>query len=443
MGMLTTNFRVLWPYTVATIPLGWTRDTAFDDRYLQGQVAGSDPATNGGAVTHTHTSSHLHAGNAHTHTIGTTQPSGGSTVAANTQDPPSANATVSGLDSHTHSNVNSASATVNAGSKSLITTAVAMQPPFVRHIIIQPTASADIPSAAVVFFDSSAIPTGYNLCDGTSGTTDLNDCYILGAVAAGDGGGTGGTSTHGHAFTPHTHIAPFHSHTGASASASSVSSDPVLTTPTSPGEVAPYVHHSVALDIEAPAFSTESVVVNNVFSDPAYVQLFAIQNIETSESTPDGVIVPYVGTVASVASLDYGWILCDGTLGTFDLRANQIKCTTASGSIGATGGSNTHLHTTVSHYHTVDAHSHEPSITNIDNNIQVVNGSGSLPLAQAGHSHASWTISSESPTTQTSSFSTASTDARYTYRTVLFLKLPTNKVTVTIKGGNILGANIL
>lgn len=49
------------------------------------------------------------------------------------------------------------------------------------------------------------IPTGWHLCDGTSGTLDLRDKFIVGA---GDGyavGATGGAVTHNHPFTSSLH----------------------------------------------------------------------------------------------------------------------------------------------------------------------------------------------------------------------------------------------
>ena len=53
------------------------------------------------------------------------------------------------------------------------------------------------------------IPTGWHLCDGTSGTPDLRGLFIKGAT---DGGATGGAATHGHTVTqPGDHAALAHS----------------------------------------------------------------------------------------------------------------------------------------------------------------------------------------------------------------------------------------
>lgn len=73
---------------------------------------------------------------------------------------------------------------------------------------------------------------------------------------------------------------------------------------------------------------------------------------------PAGVIVMWSGLIANIPA---GWLVCDGTNGTPDLRNRFIKG--ASGEPGGTGGSATHSHTTGTYAvsaHTgagVDAHS--------------------------------------------------------------------------------------
>lgn len=54
------------------------------------------------------------------------------------------------------------------------------------------------------------IPTGWQLCDGTNGTIDLRDKFIVGAGTAYDPGDTGGALTHTHdiTITPHSHVIP-------------------------------------------------------------------------------------------------------------------------------------------------------------------------------------------------------------------------------------------
>jgi len=51
------------------------------------------------------------------------------------------------------------------------------------------------------------IPAGWHLCDGTMGTPDLRDKFIVGAGSTYGVGAAGGSTSHDHTFTPtgHTH----------------------------------------------------------------------------------------------------------------------------------------------------------------------------------------------------------------------------------------------
>jgi len=49
------------------------------------------------------------------------------------------------------------------------------------------------------------IPNGWALCDGTNGTPDLRDRFIVGAAAGQDPGATGGANFHQHDFTADGH----------------------------------------------------------------------------------------------------------------------------------------------------------------------------------------------------------------------------------------------
>ena len=79
-----------------------------------------------------------------------------------------------------------------------------------------------LPSGVIVMWSGpvSAIPAGWSLCDGTNGTPDLRDRFVLSVSAGEDPGGTGGSHTktlsvsnlppHTHSFT--TGSAGAHSH---------------------------------------------------------------------------------------------------------------------------------------------------------------------------------------------------------------------------------------
>ncbi len=81
------------------------------------------------------------------------------------------------------------------------------------------TPSAGVPSGVIVMWSGTlaSIPEGWALCDGTQGTPDLRDRFILGVAAAENPGATGGATSHIHAYSgvpSHTHSItdPGHSH---------------------------------------------------------------------------------------------------------------------------------------------------------------------------------------------------------------------------------------
>lgn len=57
-----------------------------------------------------------------------------------------------------------------------------------------------IPIGGIVLWSGSVatVPTGWNLCDGTNGTVDLRDRFVVGAGSTYSVGGTGGATTHTH-----------------------------------------------------------------------------------------------------------------------------------------------------------------------------------------------------------------------------------------------------
>ena len=74
-------------------------------------------------------------------------------------------------------------------------------------------ASGGIPSGVIVMWSGSVanIPDGWHLCDGTIGTPDLRDRFIVGAGGSYSVDNTGGSSTHAHGSGSYS--APDHAHT--------------------------------------------------------------------------------------------------------------------------------------------------------------------------------------------------------------------------------------
>lgn len=77
----------------------------------------------------------------------------------------------------------------------------------------------NVPTGAIVMWSGTlaAIPSGWVLCDGQSGTPDLRDRFVKGAASGQNPGATGGAATHQHTYSQvlnHVHpiTDPGHSH---------------------------------------------------------------------------------------------------------------------------------------------------------------------------------------------------------------------------------------
>jgi microcystin-dependent protein len=66
---------------------------------------------------------------------------------------------------------------------------------------------------------------------------------------------------------------------------------------------------------------------------------------------PSGVIAIWSGAIVNIP---IGWVICDGTNGTPDLRNKFVVGAGSTYAVGATGGSTTHTHTFIT-----DGHDHD------------------------------------------------------------------------------------
>lgn len=424
---LNTDIRVLWPSTAASIPSSWTRDTAFDDRFLQGS---SSAGTNGGVSNHTHVvDTHNHTGDAHNH--GT--PSAGSSTG-------SVACTGFGVlfasDGHTHASTTTADQTITYVTTVATINSTNAQPAFMRVIVIGPDdSSQEMPDDSVGFFSSSSVPSGFQLADGSGGTVNLTDRFVLGAAAGGDGGGTGGSATHVHTSPAHSHSFSSHNHPQSDYS---VASSSTAKTSIRGSQGMKTTHHKQnTLSAASGSTSSDALSVDSASSEPAHTLLHAIQNISGGASTPDGVILPFVG-----ATVPEGWQLCDGSDGTPDLTTTQVKVTMSPTSLGQTAGSDSdHTHTSPAHGHTGVSHLHAFSLSDF-NIIDVDTSSSGTSVAASPHSHF-MSGSNTDPTTPTLQNQTAvlnSSSWKPLFRTVKFIRK--RRTTVKLRGGTVRGAAI-
>lgn len=396
----------IWSGTHAGIPSGWSRVNALDDGiFPKGTAASTNPNTTGGATTHTHTSpTHTHTADAHTHVI---------TIAATTSTGTAASG--SGQPSiHSHTCPTSgAVSSFTCDSPAATYGAFSNNPPFYSVIYITPTTSVGFIPAGVIGLADAAAPDGFNICDGTLSTPNLVDKYLNGATTGANAGTTGGSTTNTHTLS-HVHVT---SHGHAAVTTGTPSANTIAT---SGSGTVPASNHTHSVTLPAPGSNNSSI--DNVTLgasaetvEPAYTKLLAIQAAANS-IIPKGIIAMWLGTLAAIPN---GWILCDGTGGTIDMRDRHLKITGTVGAVGATGGSNTHTHAAQSHGHTLTASTHPTSVSHTSSGITVT-GSGSATKGETGHSVTTDAVSLVLASANTTA---NSSNNEPTYRTVAFIKL--------------------
>lgn len=409
---------LVWPSTNASIPSEWARETTLDTKYLKAPAAGVDPTTTGGSNTHTHTSpSHTHTLDSHTHSGNTKTPD---TSGSWRKDASNTSGGMSN-DNHRH---NFTSSAITGGDLVDATSyqSVNQEPPYFEVIFIKPSGAYAVLKQNIIAFSNKATPfTNWYFCDGTNGTPDLRNKYLKGAAASGNAGGTGGSLTHTHTVD-HTHSAVNHSHSGTTGAATG--NDPPDERGSGGGgtEVVNKNHfHGFTLADTSINGGAYTGTVTSGTVEPAYTKLSPVQLGLVSAQVPKNLIGIWLDTISNIPK---GWVLCDGTNGTTDMRGQYLKCANTMAEAGNTGGSNTHSHSSSnSHTHTsAGSHTHTLSVAQVSG--ANVSDSGGFYAIQAEHVHTSGSdsIDSKTPTWQNASISGDSTNNEPTYRTAAFIQ---------------------
>lgn len=406
---LAKDVTIAWPSTNGSIPAGFVRDTDFDDRYPKGTANLVNPNVTGGTTTHAHTavSNHSHSENDHNHTF---------TISGDSQSVGAGSADHAAQAGHSHSGTSGSltgggltSVAANYGSCS-------NDPPYYTVIWIKSLGTHGIPNLAIVYFDSASVPTGWFNCDGNNSTPNLANKYLKGATTGGDGGTTGGSTTNVHELE-HTHTVNSHSHGNAGTTTAGDAVDDTSGSDINRGDHG----HIVSFASTTPTISATYPSLNTAETvEPAYKKLLAIQNRSGSNQTPFGLIGLWKNALSAIPR---GFVLCDGTLGTQDMRDRFVKCAADSSEIGNTGGANTHSHASQSHGHTASA-THNHTISGGLGHVGGTDEDGSGASASHRNSvHTSQNVQQITATYANSSTSANSSDNQPPFRTVAFIKL--------------------
>jgi len=181
----------------ADIPVGWSRDTDYDGRYLQHHQVTS--GTNGGITAHPHTGPlHLHKANDHNHKASIPGIASGGIITSVGVSP---NVQVA---AHGHLGQTGLTSRARITAVTPVVASFNSEPPFHELILIKPdTVDEIIPNNAILLgdrdlsLDNASLPGDYFIADGNNSTPDLDDRFIKTPAAGGDSGGTGGSVDHG------------------------------------------------------------------------------------------------------------------------------------------------------------------------------------------------------------------------------------------------------
>lgn len=387
-----------WPSTVASIPAGWSRQTALDSQYLKGAPAGQQPGTRGGAISHSHTLPvHNHdITHSHTFTGNTSAATGSATTGPNTAG------TITALASHVHAMPASTSSTsLSSGDTAPTTVAVTNNLSRANILWIESNGSpAGIPNGALGLAGDLSLAgwTDYATATGR---------YLKGA-APGDDGNTTGTSSldnHTHGINGHTHTGPAHTHTSSqtaffnSTVAPTSGATNVLNNTT-------HAHTVTVASAAAASLASANGGISGPTSagtnEPPFINVRVKQNTSGGTSLPVGIIGAWRGSLGTIPE---HFALCDGTNGTPDLRARHPKGATTA--IGTTGGSLApHTHSSGAHTHTTTGHSHTVTIGAATEGSIGRQAVATITATTATHTHTHGGTDSTTPTVTSSSSGT-------------------------------------
>lgn len=410
-----------WPGTAGTIPSGWSRVTALDGVFPRGANTDAAPSATGGTTSHSHTTpSHGHQIGAHSHAVGgNTGTSNSSTTSArfNGASRPQADQP----HSHARPSGTGSSAAFFSGATSPGTGAANNTPPALDVIWIKSTGSqANYPAGCVGWSTESV--SGWDTYGAASGR------FLKGAVAAGNGGGTSGSSTHNHTVASHAHTGGNHDHSIGSTGLSNPASSQEAGDGSSPPRWLP--RHTHPMDVGTASTgnlnaATGGVVTTNSL-EPPNRRLRVLQN--TGGGTQTRIIGLFTGAISALDPL-LTW--CNGSNGTPDMRTFFARDAGAD-SVNSAAGTPSHAHTVPNHSHGINSHAHTTNVlasTSASYEAPSFGDLGSSPTTNHDHTSANTGAATPSVTSNGAGPSN-SVDHLPPYKEVHFVRLDG-----TISGG--------
>lgn len=298
-----------------SVPAGFdlmdgTGDQDMNNRFFIGAAGGADGGTASAADLHNHTYTHSHSGASHSHTLSTGSASA-STVRNAAVGTPVANGAhvhnTSGSSDANSSNSLSSQAPTAANTASEIVPAHT----FLYHV--RATATGAVPANIIAIWSGAAgsIPGGWNACDGTSGTPNLNGSsnpYIRGTTSGAAAGTTGSSAaSHDHGSISHSgHSVDAHTHDTAGTLGNGSGSQQ---SPASTNAIATQAHtHTVPTSgaVASPSVGSGAPTTGTTAPEAPFAEVIFIMAaaVDKASSENAAINVTEGDTVASVQLID-------------------------------------------------------------------------------------------------------------------------------------------
>lgn len=248
-----------------TTPEGFVTNTAYDNKYPKGAATDGDGGATGGSLDHSHDTDHNHT-ISHNHTGVITGGSSSSDKDLGVGDGPSK----AGL-SHTHSY------TSNTVEEEIPHTGtvdgISVEPAYRKLRAIKNTSgdSKAVSRGMIALWlgDPDEIPIGWVLCDGNNGTPDMRNKFLKIVDNDTEVGDTGGSNTHDHDDTAHTHtMGSTHSHTTGGAVGQNTNTGGTQNQSTS--AISTHIHNISSVSSVATSLASTNMTFDPADNQPPY-----------------------------------------------------------------------------------------------------------------------------------------------------------------------------
>ena len=401
--MLAPNVIIPFDGAEADIPVGFSRVSAMDGRFPKGALSGLGDT--GGSNTHTHSLSHTHTVEPHTHSFSVHQ----ARDIESQHDAGTSGGKVDKYHSHYGTATSGAAGSEESGTTDINYDSASSLPPYYEVIFIKSDKYNFIPVNGLIFRLTAR--------GGLTLHSASTNRFLRGAAAGEDAGAIGGLTNHSHTQT-HTHTANAHSHgTGYTAYDTGAGEDGG----SSPSIVDGNHRHSFNISNATQNMNSDSTPTDSTAVEP--------YNRTLKHYYATAKTLVQVGDIVMTMESEnpIGWIDCDGSNDTPDMDGFYVKNNATADTVS---GSNTHNHSHT-HNHTGSGshtHSHDQYSAYSGSGTGGHNGSGRTVIRN--HRHEIY-----NPSSVTADYSSETLDTTTVNNEPEYIKVKFIMATITALGG--------